>query len=124
VLDDAIIAAEDLAEGVAEFFGEEVGEETEMSEVDAEDGALGFPHLAADAEDGTVAPEDDDEVGFFPGESGVFGPAGFEEFDTGPGFDEGNELLSFLDEVGESRHREEEEIEGRRFAGLGHEGFL
>src|SRR5208283_3651259 len=47
----------------AQLVGAEVGEEAEPAEVDAEYRSLPVPHLPPGAEDGTVAAEDEGDVG-------------------------------------------------------------
>src|SRR5262245_32527331 len=64
----AVLTAEDMPECFAELLRAEVGEEAELAEIDAEDRCLAVGHLADSAEDGTVAAEDESEVGADAGE--------------------------------------------------------
>ena len=67
---DAVFAAGDAGEAVAQLVGAEVGEKAELAEIDAEDGRLVIAHLAGGAEDGAVAAEDEGEVGGQGGQVG------------------------------------------------------
>src|SRR5205814_6959768 len=60
---DAVLAAGDGRETVAQLGRAEVGEEAELAQVDAEDGRLPVAHLAGGPQNGAVAAEDEREVG-------------------------------------------------------------
>jgi len=63
VVRDTRLAADDTGEDLAQLVGAEVGEEAEFAEVDAEDRNLTIAHLPGGAEDGTVAAEDERQIG-------------------------------------------------------------
>lgn len=61
--DDAVCAAFDAVDLVAELSGSEFGEEAEPTQIDSDDRDLTFAELPAGTQDGTVASEDDRQIG-------------------------------------------------------------
>ena len=110
VVGDAVFAAGDAGETGAELVGAEVGEEAELTEVDAEDGRLAITHLAGGAEDGAVAAEHEDQVG---GEAGqVHFLAEVVEDDLGVLAQERQQSFGLLGDAGTIAIAEDEDAHG------------
>lgn len=83
--DDAVCAAFDAVDLVAELSGSEFGEEAEPTQIDSDDRDLIFAELPAGTQDGTVASEDDRQIGL----DGIGGCLRRFAGDIGPGKLEG-----------------------------------
>ena len=108
---DAVFAAGDAGETVAQLGGAEVGEEAELAEVDAEDGRLAVAHLAGGAEDGAVAAEDEREVGGQAGQVGFL--AEVVEDDFGVFAQQRQQAFGLLGDAGTMAIAEDEDAHSR-----------